>query len=75
MDMVKRQAFVYVVIDLWVLQRLENFLTVQASVNFLSRLFCRVSLLVSGYLSKIQLAKWSAFGYVIPLEQRNFLCH
>lgn len=50
MDMVKWQVFVYVVMDLWVLQRLENFLTLQASDNFLSGLFHRVSLLVSGRL-------------------------
>ena len=50
MDMVKWQAFVCVVMDLWVLWRLENFLTLQASVNFLSGLLRRVSLLVSGCL-------------------------
>jgi len=48
--MVEWEAFVYVVMDLWVSQRLENFLTVQAYVNFLSGLFRGVSLLVSGCL-------------------------
>jgi len=42
MDISKWQAFVYVVMDLWVLQRLENFLTFQAPVNFLSGLFHRL---------------------------------
>jgi len=36
--------------DLWVLHRLENCLTLQVPVNFLSGLFHRVNLLVRGCL-------------------------